>query len=102
MKARGTSRCFLSAAVPKLVGLDVSVCGYPTSLQLATASRGVPIVSDITPRPHPIFAGTTTRCICHSVSRLVVGSRTLSINACKLAADQQFVAVTPAGTATLV
>src|SRR3954468_17926088 len=60
------------------------------------------MTSYMTPRPHPRWAGTIIRCMCHSLSRSVAGSRTLSISACRSAFDQQLVAVTPAGTGTLV
>ena len=55
------------------------------------------MTSYITPRPQPILAGTTSRCIRHSLSRSVAGSRTLSISACRSAFDQQSVATTPGG-----
>jgi hypothetical protein len=99
MNARGTFRCCWLAAVPNVEHSDD---GYPSSQKLATPSRGTPIWSYITPRPQPMVAGTTIRCIRHSESRLVAGFRTLVIRAWRSADDQQLVAVTPVGTGMFV
>src|ERR671930_715590 len=47
--------------------------GWPSSEKLATPSRGTPMVSSMTPRPQVMWAGTTSRWMCQSLSRSVAG-----------------------------